>query len=295
MSDSGEEITVENHTNVQNPKDVNNFSAVDAVSLFNTKIDIALDKQRASTVSEMQEKLQANTEFKGEGNKIQFSFNQERLVNLDRIKNCLSRGSVEEVFELIDSEKNALTPRNKLLRIADRHGWGTVEEYSDSDITDNSEDASKLRAAIFRASKKRQTPVQEIHPHNHLFSVLDQEFSTACQITSFFSALKTTVSAKISLQEHRFQATDKTSLQERTLPATTVTCPGISPNSVPTQPNCNVDKHLPLRSPVQNLSTSRIKVEYSNLILLDEQSEFDSNFRLKSKTVKNSLKNCLEF
>ncbi|VDH94660.1 organic solute transporter subunit alpha [Mytilus galloprovincialis] len=164
MSDSGEEITVDNHTNVQKPKDTNEFSAVDAVSLFNTKIDIALDKQRSSIVSELQEKLQVNTDIKGEGIKIQFSFNQERLSNLDRFKNYLSRGSVEEVFELIDSEKKALTHRNKLLRIADRHGWGTVKEYSDNDLTDNSEDASKLRAAIFRASKKRQTPYARNQP-----------------------------------------------------------------------------------------------------------------------------------
>ncbi|CAG2187381.1 unnamed protein product [Mytilus edulis] len=157
MSDSGEEITVDNHTNVQKPKDTNEFSAVDA-------IDIALDKQRSSLVSELQEKLQVNTDIKGEGIKIQFSFNQERLSNLDRFKNYLSRGSVEEVFELIDSEKKALTHRNKLLRIADRHGWGTVKEYSDNDLTDNSEDASKLRAAIFRASKKRQTPYARNQP-----------------------------------------------------------------------------------------------------------------------------------
>ncbi|CAC5401129.1 unnamed protein product [Mytilus coruscus] len=169
MSDSGEEITVDNHTNVQNPKDANEFSAVDAVSLFNTKIDIALNKQRSSIVSELQEKLQVNTEIKGEGIKIQFSFNQERLSNLDRIKNFLSRGSVEEVFELIDSEKKALSHRNKLLRIADRHGWGTAKEYSDSDLTDNSEDASKLRAAIFRASKKRHTPYARNHPTQSSF------------------------------------------------------------------------------------------------------------------------------
>ncbi|CAC5404910.1 unnamed protein product [Mytilus coruscus] len=82
MSDSVEEIS-ENHTNVQNPKDVNDFSAVDANS---------------------------------------------------------------------------------------RPIWlGTVKEYSDSDITDNSEDASKLRAAIFRASKKRQTPYARNPPAQSSF------------------------------------------------------------------------------------------------------------------------------
>ncbi|VDH92587.1 Hypothetical predicted protein [Mytilus galloprovincialis] len=37
---------------------------------------------------------------------------------------------------------------------------------------------------------------------------------TACQITNFFSAPKTTGSAKTSLQEHRSQAADKTSPKE---------------------------------------------------------------------------------
>ncbi|VDI37676.1 organic solute transporter subunit alpha [Mytilus galloprovincialis] len=204
MSDSGEEITVDNHTNVQKPKDTNEFSAVDAVSLFNTKIDIALDKQRSSIVSELQEKLQVNTDIKGEGIKIQFSFNQERLSNLDRFKNYLSRGSVEEVFELIDSEKKALTHRNKLLRIADRHGWGTVKEYSDNDLTDNSEDASSYGEPSFDPRRGR-LPMPEINPHNHLFSVLDQEFSTACLITSFFSLskLRSAPNLQFHLMDHK--------------------------------------------------------------------------------------------
>ncbi|VDI68702.1 Hypothetical predicted protein [Mytilus galloprovincialis] len=206
MSDSGEEITVDNHTNVQKPKDTNEFSAVDAVCLFNTKIDIVLDKQRSSIVSELQEKLQVNTDIKGEGIKIQFSFNQERLSNLDRLKNYLSRGSVEEVFELIESEKKALTH----LRMPPSYRQPSLEP-----------------------PRRGRLPMPEINPHNHLFSVLDQEFSTACLITSFFSVLKTTVSAKSSIQDHNFKTTDKTSLLEQTLPATSVICQGISPSSCP--------------------------------------------------------------
>uniref|UniRef100_A0A8W8MR18 Uncharacterized protein n=1 Tax=Magallana gigas TaxID=29159 RepID=A0A8W8MR18_MAGGI len=50
---------------------------------------------------------------------------------------------------------------NKILRIADKHGWGTVKEYVDSDIADNSEDAVRLRSAISRAAnKKRQSPYE---------------------------------------------------------------------------------------------------------------------------------------
>uniref|UniRef100_K1QN58 Uncharacterized protein n=1 Tax=Magallana gigas TaxID=29159 RepID=K1QN58_MAGGI len=45
--------------------------------------------------------------------------------------------------------------------IADKHGWGTVKEYVDSDIADNSEEAARLRSAISRAAnKKRQSPYE---------------------------------------------------------------------------------------------------------------------------------------
>jgi hypothetical protein len=46
---------------------------------------------------------------------------------------------------LINSELDTLRQRNKILKIADRHGWDTVNEYLDDPLADNNEDASKLR------------------------------------------------------------------------------------------------------------------------------------------------------
>jgi hypothetical protein len=40
------------------------------------------------------------------------------------------------------------------LKIADRHGWDTVREYSDDPLADDEEDAVKLRGAISRANRK---------------------------------------------------------------------------------------------------------------------------------------------
>jgi hypothetical protein len=45
--------------------------------------------------------------------------------------------------------------RNKLIKIADRHGWDTIREYTLHPLADDNEDASKLRTAITRASRKR--------------------------------------------------------------------------------------------------------------------------------------------
>lgn len=142
-------------------RDSTDFNAVDAVHLFNTKIDIALEKQRVSIVSELQDKFKTNADFKGEGNKIQYSFNEERLRNLDTLSNNITFGDLKGALTLIESEKKSLNYRNKLLKIADKYGWDTVKEYTDSDIADNAEDATKIRSAVARASAKKrqvQTP-----------------------------------------------------------------------------------------------------------------------------------------
>ena len=131
----------------------------EAVHLLNSHINHALEKQRASILAEVQDKFKTNTDFKGEGNKIQFAFNEERLRNLDKIQNNLLFGEVKEALTTIESEKKALNYRNKLLRIAEKHGWDTVKEYTDNDLADGSEDAARLRSAISRAAaKKRQSP-----------------------------------------------------------------------------------------------------------------------------------------
>lgn len=56
---------------------------------------------------------------------------------------------------IIDKEIAELRQRNKILKIADRHGWDTVNEYLDDPLADNNDDAIKLRGAVNRAVRKR--------------------------------------------------------------------------------------------------------------------------------------------
>lgn len=134
------------------------FNAIDAVSLFNNKIDFALKTQRVEIVSELKDKFKNSSDFKGEGNKIQFAFNEERLQNLDTLENKIKFGDLLGAQSLIESERKAVKFRNKLLKLADKHGWDAVKEYTDSDIADNAEDAAKIRSAVSRAAaKKRNT------------------------------------------------------------------------------------------------------------------------------------------
>uniref|UniRef100_A0A8W8NW57 CCHC-type domain-containing protein n=1 Tax=Magallana gigas TaxID=29159 RepID=A0A8W8NW57_MAGGI len=95
------------------------------------------------------------------GSNIQYDFNEERLRGLELRSQKLISGDFSGITDLISFEKEAVRQRNKILRIADKHGCGTVKEYVDSDIADNSEDFARLRSAISRpANKKRQSPYE---------------------------------------------------------------------------------------------------------------------------------------
>ena len=50
--------------------------------------------------------------------------------------------------------------RNKIIQIADRHGWDEVKEYSIPPLADDNEDAVKLRAAINMATRKHAKPYE---------------------------------------------------------------------------------------------------------------------------------------
>jgi hypothetical protein len=66
--------------------------------------------------------------------------------------------SAESILEKTTKE---LRNRNKIIRIADKYGWDVVEEYMDDPITDDNEEATKLRQAAYRAKLKRNTHQQK--------------------------------------------------------------------------------------------------------------------------------------
>ena len=147
-STSNRDVPRESQTET-NSNSGQDFDVLDAVSLFNSRLDAALEKKRTLILSEVQDKLKpTNTfEFRGEGNTIQYNFNKERLRGLELLSQKLRSANFNGITDLISSEKEAIRQRNKILRIADKHGWGAVKECVDSDIADNSEDPARLRFA----------------------------------------------------------------------------------------------------------------------------------------------------
>ncbi|VDI24886.1 Hypothetical predicted protein [Mytilus galloprovincialis] len=155
------------------PRSEEHFSPEDALSLFSTKLDAALSRQKKEIVSEIDHKLSTqafeNTnrpathtqKFKFEGNSKQHSFNSLRLDEIFKTKSLIERGSLEAALKLLGDSEKALKERNKVIRIADKYGWDVVEEYMDDPLTENSEDATKLRQAETRAKAKRRDKARD--------------------------------------------------------------------------------------------------------------------------------------
>ncbi|CAG2256311.1 unnamed protein product [Mytilus edulis] len=160
--------------------DESDLTTADAVSLFNSSLNKALQRQKSEILSEFKKtqvsSVNTNTrtlvsgqpstiasqppsfEFRQEGIKIQFNFNTDRISSLRRIEHLLTSESLDQTLDLqsiVKTELDTLNQRNKILKIADRHGWDTVHEYLDDPLADSVEDASKLRTAVFRANRKR--------------------------------------------------------------------------------------------------------------------------------------------
>ncbi|MEW8542468.1 MAG: hypothetical protein AB2693_02955, partial [Candidatus Thiodiazotropha sp.] len=95
-------------------------------------------------------------DFKQEGLRKQFEFNADRLEKLYDLSHHIDCGNFESAQSLVNEEKQELNKRNKLLKIADTHGWDTVREYSVDPLADDNDDATKLRAAITRARTNRR-------------------------------------------------------------------------------------------------------------------------------------------
>jgi hypothetical protein len=177
----------------------NDLTTDGAISLFTSALNNALDRQKATLIEHFENSLVKNEKATGvdtaefsskhEGNKIQYSFNLERLEKLSRIENNIKLNKLNAVYDILTEEQTILRKRNKILKIADRHGWDMVKEYLDSPLADDKEDASDLRAIISRANRKRSMPKPYNSPDNQYGSVNRGSGSAKFNPRSIFVAL----------------------------------------------------------------------------------------------------------
>lgn len=137
---------------------MDDFTTAEALDIFSDKLERALRRQKQEIVNELNLTSKPTEkkvpEFKFQSNKVQFEFNSDREHDILKAVNLLKSNNVESAIEALNSVVKDLNKRNKVVRIADKYGWDVVQEYQDDPITDDADDASKLRQAIFRAKKR---------------------------------------------------------------------------------------------------------------------------------------------
>ncbi|CAG2231323.1 unnamed protein product [Mytilus edulis] len=147
-----------------------------AVSLFSTVLTNALEQQKVNLIKHFENQFIQPVKstgvstpdfvFKREGHRIQYLFNTERSDTISRIEKLIRSKSYVQALEVLAEEKETLRKRNKIVKIADKHGWDTVNEYLDSPLADDKDDAANLRSAIASASRKRKSSKPYDRPSN---------------------------------------------------------------------------------------------------------------------------------
>jgi hypothetical protein len=147
-----------------------NISIDEALSLFSTKLKSVIREERANFRNELEEqvtdikrdlvlKRPANKElvnFKYSGCKNQFDFNSQRITEIELAEDYLRFARIEEAREVLKQTKDSLRERNTHVKIADKYGWDTLEEYVGDDFVTGSDEREKLRRAESRAVKRRK-------------------------------------------------------------------------------------------------------------------------------------------
>ena len=86
-----------------------------------------------------------------------------------------------------------------MLKISDKHGWDTVKEYADSDLAENSEDATKLRSLISRAAAKKRQSSTPYYRSTQNFKLRNQQ-SISQNVVSVISVVNYDVTISFSLK-----------------------------------------------------------------------------------------------
>ena len=88
---------------------------------------------------------------------IYLTLNSERADKLAKLDSLIKIKDLTAASKLLTEEREILRKRNKILKIADKHGWDNVQEYLDSPLTDDKDDAANLRTAIAGATTKHRS------------------------------------------------------------------------------------------------------------------------------------------
>ncbi|CAC5382734.1 unnamed protein product [Mytilus coruscus] len=136
------------------------ISNADLLSLmqnyFGKKLS-GIERNFADTTQDLARKVKkTENNLRYKGNQVQFDLNSDILDNVSGALDNLHHKRYSKAVSLLEESEKVLKKRNKLIRIADKSeaGWKTADEYLSDEISSNSEDEKKIRAAETRAVKK---------------------------------------------------------------------------------------------------------------------------------------------
>ena len=127
-----------------------------------------LEKQQQKLEREKSdEKNLGKVTLKGKGNQRQLDFCKDILEKIEKANSSMDENNVEKTKEHLSEGKKLVMKRVKLIKLADREDWATVNEYMSDDLASDSEDEKQINRAIRsasaksdkrRKSKQRQSP-----------------------------------------------------------------------------------------------------------------------------------------
>lgn len=180
LDTKNEDIPREHERHGEDPRE-RNITIDEALSLFSTRLKSVLRDERANFKQELEEQVsdirreivirksdnKSATNFKYSGCKNQFEFNSQRISELQLADDYLRIGRIEDAREILKQAKNKFSERNTHVKIADKYGWDTLEEYLGDDLVDGPAQSCGM---IFFAStiQKLSDSISTLHTVTHI-------------------------------------------------------------------------------------------------------------------------------
>eukprot|EP00111_Clytia_hemisphaerica_P007650 TCONS_00022256-protein len=122
-------------------------TAISELADFKHQTQSALDgfkEYKRSSISKFNDKLERkrkidHVHFKNLGNEDQYNHAKEVMESMDEIEEAINENRLEEAKKALKSDKQAIAFRMKLIKIADREGWGCVRHFVSDDLVSGDE------------------------------------------------------------------------------------------------------------------------------------------------------------